>query len=517
WVFLGLVISNLWTGWLFTYDAVNGYLRGPLKNATYITMGIYQIIEVLTVYHNHRKISKHIRVVFYLYPVIALAIMLIQFRFTWYVMTGTGVFAPLLLIYLTIQSELAEVDVSTGLFTGKMLEHELGHSITGAVCYITIDDFSDLIESLGSDNARQLEFQISKRLIETYGSTVYYLEGGRYIVIADSVDTVKEHINEVLRETSSFTTDNNFTFHLELHAAVFTVPDNALNYGQSMELAVDLIQFAKNHKQKICYCDENYQNQCARDTRIYDILLRELHTDSEQFQICFQPIWSLKEQKFTYAEALSRLFNTELGTIRPDEFIRIAENKGLIERLGNVAFEKICRFLSEHKDVLKAVSVNFSVYQMMNPNVVSNVLNTIAKYGLKPENIIMEITESIFIDDFDTIRDHMLELSKAGIIFYLDDFGTGYSNFANVLTLPFTTIKIDRSLVLSMETDQRNYQFLKNLMASFKSNGVTILTEGVETEVQDTMVKEAGADYIQGYLYSKPISQQDCIKLIRES
>ncbi len=513
--FLLLIISNFWTGWLFRYDPAAGYIRGPLKNATYLITGIYMIIELSTVYYNRKKISKHIKTVFYLYPFISIALMAVQFFFNWYIMTGTAVFAPILLIYLTVQSELAEVDVATGLFTGKYLESELGHQLKGNVCYLAIDDYSDLIESLDGDTLKQLDLQLSKRLTGAFGTKVYYLGRGRYAAIVEKERLIQKRIYGVIRESSSFTSDNDFTFRVDIRAAIFSVPENAVNYAQAMELASNLIQFAKNNKQRIIWCDEKYQNQQVRDNQIYEILLQELNPDSNQFQVYFQPIWSIHEGRFTYAEALSRLFNTKLGTIRPDEFVRVAENKGLIERLGNVAFEKICKFLSENKGTLQAVSVNFSVYQMMNHNVVRTVLDTIKKYNIKPQNIIMEITESIFIDDFDTIREHMMELSEAGIRFYLDDFGTGYSNFANVLTLPFSTIKIDRSLVLSMEQDPKNYEFLKNLMYSFKSSGVHILTEGVETDAQNDMVQKAGADYIQGYLYAKPLSASDCLSLIK--
>ena len=131
---------------------------------------------------------------------------------------------------------------------------------------------------------------------------------------------------------------------------------------------------------------------------------------------------------------------------------------------------------------------------MTNPNIVEIVLNTISKYKIKPENIIMEITESIFIDDFDLIRQRMIELSNAGIVFYLDDFGTGFSNFANVITLPFSTIKIDRSFVQMMEQNAEMISLIDNLIKTFKESGLKILVEGVENDIQDKLVKDAGRE-----------------------
>ena len=100
-------------------------------------------------------------------------------------------------------------------------------------------------------------------------------------------------------------------------------------------------------------------------------------------------------------------------------------------------------------------------------------------------------------------------------IFYLDDFGTGYSNLTNVIALPFSTVKMDRSLVLTMEESNRNYKLVKNLISTFKDANLEVLVEGIETQEQKYLVKNAGADYVQGYLYSKPLSAADCIKFLK--
>lgn len=181
-----------------------------------------------------------------------------------------------------------------------------------------------------------------------------------------------------------------------------------------------------------------------------------------------------------------------------------------------MAFEKVCKYISENRNLVNAVSINFSVYQMTNQNLVQNVLSTIERFGLKTENIIMEITESIFIDNYDIVRENMKQLAKAGVKFYLDDFGTGYSNLANVVALPFSTIKMDRSLVLMMEENARGLNLFRNLVATFKDAGLTILVEGVETNNQNYLVESVGADYIQGFLYSRPLSPSDCLELLQK-
>ena len=214
-------------------------------------------------------------------------------------------------------------------------------------------------------------------------------------------------------------------------------------------------------------------------------------------------------------EALSRLRDTELGNIPPQEFVQVAESRGLIEMLGFVAFEKVCKFISDNRDTVHAVSINFSAYQMMNPKVVENVLATIDRFSLSPSNIIMEITESIFIDNYDLVMKNMLALTQAGVKFYLDDFGTGYSNLTNVISLPFSTIKMDRSLVLAMEEGSKGISLFFDLVSTFKGVGFKILVEGVETNHQNSLVERAGVDYIQGFLYSRPLPSDECVDLLK--
>ena len=128
----------------------------------------------------------------------------------------------------------------------------------------------------------------------------------------------------------------------------------------------------------------------------------------------------------------------------------------------------------------------------------------------------MEITESIFIENFELVRKNMTELANAGVKFYLDDFGTGYSNLANVIGLPFSTIKMDRSLVLMMEESKKGKDLFSNLVSTFKDSELSILVEGVETNNQNYFVEKAGADYIQGFLYSRPLPPEECIELLKK-
>ncbi|MCQ2585109.1 MAG: EAL domain-containing protein [Treponema sp.] len=525
-VYALLVLLNLKMGWFFRYDEVEGYVRGSLKYGTYITTAIYVCIAVGFVVHNRKNLSRRITFVFGMYPLIAMSISVIQFFFPHMVMTGTAVMAPMLMAYLAIQTDLLDYDLATGLMTEKYLARTLNREKKKTenpvnLIVVSIENYYTLYETIGYSESNYLLFKIAEKISSYFPKNSYHLSTDRFAVVGNNMDKMRENILKLTEQLKNFEPDQHKMYHVDIRSVGLTVPGNAKNYNNAMEMVSEMLSNAqkdrRKNENKFLLCDEVYEDKLKRTNAIKEILERELTVDSKMYQVYYQPIYSIGKEKYMYAEALSRLLDTEIGTIRPDEFIAVAESKGLIERLGNVAFEKICKFISENKETVKAVSVNFSVNQLTNPHIVENVLSVIKKYGISPQNIIMEITESIFIDDFESIKERMIKLADAGIIFYLDDFGTGYSNFANVVELPFTTIKIDRSMVLSMEGNEDSRRLIYSLISAFKKNGLNILMEGVENLTQDKLVREAGADYIQGFLYKRPISEKECLEVFKEA
>lgn len=510
-----IVITNPLTNLIFSFDPELGYVRGPLKHLTYIITFYYALTVIFVALKHRSEISRRLIFVFMIYPLIGFSINLIQFFNPELIFTGTSSFATLLLMYLAVQTNFTEFDFTSGLPTEITLAHLVARKKDAyCITFFSIENYNTIYETLGSKICDNLLLDIANKLTDIFGKTTFRV-GTKFAVITPGSKDIQKKISRAINHCEYYNTDKTSS-RIEIIASSVCVPEHATTYKEAFNIANTLIAKIRNIKgQKYICCDDSYISEIRRKKAIFEILERELCPESTQFQVYFQPIFSISEGKFKYAEALSRLKNTELGDISPAEFIPVAEEKGLIERLGQITFEKICKFISEHKDTIHAVSVNFSVYQMTNPNIVEIVLNTISKYKIKPENIIMEITESIFIDDFDLIRQRMIELSNAGIVFYLDDFGTGFSNFANVITLPFSTIKIDRSFVQMMEQNAEMVSLIDNLIKTFKESGLKILVEGVENDIQDKLVKDAGTDYIQGFLYAKPISQTELLDFLK--
>lgn len=516
-----LVIINFKTGWIFSFDNEVGYVRGPLKNVTYILSLTYGFLIVFIVLIQRKNLARRIFWVFILYPFISIYFIAIQYFFPKILLTGVASFTSILFAYVTIQSYTMEINLKTGLMTESRLRKRIHIQHKGGVLYVLMIDNINMIQSsMDVSELNQMYLNLGEIFMNTFPRSAYILAINRLAAIGNSVDEVQDKSKKVLSEIKRLCSDINsiIPVPIETYSAAIGFSKDDNDYDSMMDLINNMLVRSKAAQVKtLQICDESVFADRERKRCIYKILKRELTLESEQFQVWFQPIYSIEGKRFEYMEALSRLRNTELGDIPPQEFVQVAESRGLIELLGFVAFEKVCKFISDNRDTVRAVSINFSVYQMMNPKVVENVLQTIKRFELSPSNIIMEITESIFIDNYELVMKHMLELAKAGVKFYLDDFGTGYSNLTNVISLPFSTIKMDRSLVLAMEEGQKGVSLFFDLVSTFKGVGFNILVEGVETNNQNYLVERAGVDYIQGFLYSRPLPPTECVDLLKRT
>lgn len=226
-----------------------------------------------------------------------------------------------------------------------------------------------------------------------------------------------------------------------------------------------------------------------------------------------QPIYNINSGKFKTGECLMRLM-IDGEMIFPDEFIPIAERCGCIHSLTRIMLYKAARLskqLCEH-DNFEALTVNVSTIEMAEPNVCEEFYGIFMRAGAKPENIRLEITESTKVIDYRKVTENINQLVSMGINFYLDDFGTGYSNLDRVIGMPFSSIKFDKSLMYKAIEDKKTAQLISFLSNFFKQKGFSLVVEGVETEDQRDYVKKLGFDYIQGYLYSKPVPASDVEK-----
>ncbi len=247
--------------------------------------------------------------------------------------------------------------------------------------------------------------------------------------------------------------------------------------------------------------------------------------ENNHFEVFFQPIWGVKEKRFVSAEALVRLNDPVYGYISPSVFISVAESSGVIHKIGDLVFEKVCQFIAlpEFTELgLSHIEVNLTAGQCVETNLTDKVSSAMKANDVTPDQIRFEITESTA--DFNPVisEQNIKALHDMGICFSLDDYGTGYSNIKKVTSLPFDVVKLDKSFVDEMENPVM-WTIIQDTIHMLKKLNKKVLVEGIEdkktAEIFQNLVfdGESGCDYIQGYYYSKPLPQNEFVEFIRNN
>jgi EAL domain-containing protein (putative c-di-GMP-specific phosphodiesterase class I) len=228
---------------------------------------------------------------------------------------------------------------------------------------------------------------------------------------------------------------------------------------------------------------------------------RALATDS--FQLAYQPYYSFHDGRLLGFEALLR-WPEGWPRQSPADFIPVAEESGLINAVGVWVLETACGTAAHWTSPLK-VAVNLSPVQFRDGNIVSIVKKALTSSGLDPGRLELEVTESLWIKDSDYVLNQLKNLHGSGVSISLDDFGTGYSSLAYLWKFPFDTVKIDQSFVSGMQAEPKTAAIVHTIASLGKVLNLTITAEGVETPEQARILKEAGCDQAQGFLYGRPL------------
>lgn len=217
-------------------------------------------------------------------------------------------------------------------------------------------------------------------------------------------------------------------------------------------------------------------------------------------------------------EVLARWIDPELGFISPDDFIPLAEDNGLIVRMGWTIVERACASLGRAKAagiVVPPLAVNVSTSQLASFGFAGDLLETLAAFGLTPEDVNVEVTESVFSRNMSQARAILERLAEAGMSIYLDDYGTGYSSLAYLKALPLTHIKLDRTFIMALERDRDDAAIVEATIAMAHALGMKVVAEGIENQAQWRLLREMGCDAIQGYWCGRPMPFDAYVDVVR--
>lgn len=238
--------------------------------------------------------------------------------------------------------------------------------------------------------------------------------------------------------------------------------------------------------------------------------------DQEGLTIAYQPMYRPDGVEMTCCEALARWVHPQRGAIGPNIFIPLAESMGLVSRITRFVLDRACRDCASWPDPM-AVSVNVSIEDLRNDDLVAYVAETLERHGLAARRLHLEVTETSFMDEPVLVRDRLGRLRASGITIAIDDFGTGFSSLSYLDSLPVDMVKIDRSFVNNITEDTRKLKLLRSIVHLSRELGMTVVLEGVETQAQIELIRQCDfADLIQGFVFSRPVDPPQMLRLVAE-
>ena len=267
---------------------------------------------------------------------------------------------------------------------------------------------------------------------------------------------------------------------------------------------------------QVCLFYNKTMNQRSKEQLYMETQLHKA-IERDELYLEYQPSVNLRTGQISGFEALLRWQHPDLGLVRPDKFIAVAEHAGLIDRIGEWVLQTATRQLKIWHDMGTedlTIAINFSAFQFRRPDLVDRVVATLEEVGVDPASLMVEITESTLIQNLDTAIEIVEGLSKAGLCIALDDFGTGYSSLSYLKRFPIDVLKIDRSFLRDFPTHAGDTEIVSAIIAIGHSLGLRVIAEGVETDRQLQVLQNMHCDEIQGYLFSRPISREYATSLL---
>lgn len=517
-----LILANPFTKNVFDISLTQGYTRGAWISTTYIVFYAYCVASIIVTLYNHKRIDKQIYRILAAFPILAVLVIFVQQIYPNIILSGSAATCALLIIYLHLQNRQISLDYLTNVPNRQELLNMLGLLIKKAperrfvLVVVSLRDFRQINNTCGQQKGDAFLKEVC-RFLSHVGpeGNVYRFSGDEFALLFSQQDEgqIEKCINEIKKRMAQSWVVEDYRFILPVVMGIIyhTEADETLEeIVNSIEYAVAQAKSGKYGQ--VCYCDKVMLEKLDRKRKVIQILKSQLKEPN--FEMYYQPIYSVKSGRFFYAESLMRIPDSPIGPIYPSEFIPIAEETGLIVDITYTMLDKVCKMIRRMLECgvqVGAVHVNFSAVQFSQPDLAERVLEIIERNHIPMSAIEIEFTESTLAESPQIVTEFALKMLERGIKMGLDDFGTGYSNIATVINIPFGTVKLDKSLVWAAMDNEHSALAIKNLSLTFKALGMKVIAEGVETEEQRKLVTDFGVDQIQGFYYAKPMPADEMI------
>lgn len=391
-----------------------------------------------------------------------------------------------------------------------------------ALLYIDLDRFRQINDTLGHEVGDELLKKAAKRIssVNANVDTISRIGGDEFTIIIDNYQdraALEHYCERIIAELRRPFRINEHELLLGASIGISVFPEN----GRELQVLLNHADIAMHQAKRL---GGNTTKFYTSDLRVASIEQLNLENSlrkaifRDEFVVHYQPKLHLATNRIVGVEALVRWNHPTLGLLYPSEFIPLSEETGLVSAIGELVLDKACRQAQLWQDAGLGrihTAVNIPAQQIRKGNLVQLVKRVLDNTGLDPHLLDLELTESCLMDDGDDVLSMLQELRSMGVRISLDDFGTGYSSLSYLKRFPIDTLKIDQAFVRDIGTSAGDEAIARAIIAMAHTMGMEVVAEGVETQVhKDFMVRE-GCDYIQGYLLSRPVPDEELSGLLR--
>ena len=423
---------------------------------------------------------------------------------------------------------LAYYDRLTGLpnkfyLLNKLNEKECNNK---AIFLIEFSNLSFLNQSLGYEYGDETIKEVGKHIkrVENKNIKLFRFTADKFVLYIENQNGKKDLLSILDKVKEQFIHPliiNNLSQHIFLKIGVVECKGNSKSGDYLLTEATIALNYTHDNEAfSYSFFDDEMELKVQRD----ELIEREIRdaikeNNTSKLYLEYQPLVDLKSNKIIGFEALARMNSPQFGQVSPLEFIDIAERKQLIIPLSNFIIDKASEFVSDLVDLGyydMYISVNISGIHLLQEDFTATVLNIIKENGIRGHNIVLEITESTIMENYQDVNNRLMELRSHDLRIAIDDFGTGYSSFSRLTELNVDILKIDRDFIKDIANGDKNRHITKDIITIAHRLGVETVAEGVELLEQKEYLIEHNCDVIQGYFFSRPITDKNAINLLKD-
>lgn len=507
---------------MYQLDPDGAFSHGPLYGYVFIQDLFYVALSILLLVSWKRVLERREKLFFLLILVTGFVETILALRYPYLRMNNFLQTLTTMLTILLLEDHGEMKDPVSGLWNYACFLKDsrglFGPKATAAVITVKVQSPDYYRMTYGHENSNTVRRDIGQWLLALTGHNLngYYIGNGIFtlILFGGRREEAKELSGKICARFQERWKGPHADLLIPSEVWLSYLPENVRTQEQLL-LSVEMPASNSHRKGSVLIADEfRAEQRKIAVTRAITNAVRE-----NRFQVYYQPIYDTRADRIRTAEALVRLTDPELGPISPEEFIKIAEQVGLIDEIGLYVFREVCRFYTgEQLDQLGIdfIEVNLSTVQCMDEQLADKFRQILEEFHLDASHIDLEITESAIIHNPEMMRRTVENLQKVGFTFSLDDFGTGFSNYEYIITFPLSLIKIDKSILWAADQKEENDLVLSHTIQMGKDLNRGIVVEGVETPAHRDKLISRGVEYLQGFLYSKPIDGTAFIQYVKD-